>query len=419
MIDIDFSKIEEQKLGGLPLLILEDSHADCYCTINKDYARILQQIHSPTFNLNYQTLYRQLGPRGFKKYLTEFIKKNDIRILYFRDLSSAELDLNFIEDLRTTCFIFTYFGDILEHFNTNYRYWAQVVDVIFVDDYYDKFPFSVYGKEGLFLPPAFDSRVYVPQEIKNKKYDVSFVGRMDRVGRKEFIAFLKRHGIAIEVFGWGSPNGVVDKKEMIAIFNNSKINLNFTGISEIFKNRVESRVKQLKGHCQEIALTKSFVLTEDSPGIHRMFAIGSEVDTFHDENDLLRKIQFYLKNDGQRKEMAEKAYHRAIQEYEIVRVWERILQLVYFRAKNKEYRAMAVVSDGQFRNAVCLGRSRYFLSFTWQGKFRFAWEELSEGVKSGSLFLVPVVIINLMVAVLGKIGRRIIKIAGSGRINDR
>lgn len=329
MIDVDFSKIEEQEFGTLPILILEDSNVDCYCTIDKDYASIIQQIHGPTFNLDYRTIYKQLGCRGFKKYLYEYLEKNNIRIIYFRNMPVSEMDLNFIERLRKDYFIFNYFGDVPEHFHNSYRYLSQALDLILVDDYYDKFEFMIYGIESLLLPAAMDAQVYVPLGIGNKKYDVSFVGRLDRVGRKEFIAFLKQNGIKVEVFGWGSKNGVVDKKEMIEIFNNSKINLNFSGISEVFKNKIESRIKQLKGHCQEIALTKSFVLTEYSLIINRIFEIGSEIDVFYDKNDLLEKVNLYLKNEEKRKQMAQNAYERALKDYDSRRLWKRLLQLIY------------------------------------------------------------------------------------------
>ncbi len=364
MIDVDFSKIPEQKLGTLPILILEDSKSDCYCTINNDYVRIIQQIHSSTFNLNYRNLYKQLGYRGFKKYLYEYLKKNNIRIIYFSDMPISELDLNFIEWLRKDYFIFTYFGDVPEYFDNNYRYLAQVLDLVLVDDYYDKFAFKLYGIESLLLAAVFDAQIYAPLGIENKKYDVSFVGRMDRVGRKESIAFLKQNGIKVEVFGWGSKNGVVDKKEMIEIFNNSKINLNFTGISEVFKNRIESRIKQLKGHCQEIALTKSFVLTENSPVIHRIFEIGTEIDVFYDKNDLLEKVNFYLKNEEKRKQMSQKAYQRALRDYDAHNAWEKFLQLIYYRARNKKYLKADVTIDGHFLELICLGRIKYILYFS-------------------------------------------------------
>lgn len=410
MIDVDFSKIGEQKLGTMPILILKDFNANYYCTINNDYARTIHQVHSPTFSLDYRALYSQLGCLGFKEYLIEYLKKNNILIIYFRDVPSSEIELSFIEELRKDYYIFCYLGDILEHFDSYYCYWGQVLDLVLVDDYYDKFLFKQYGEESLVLPPAYDAEMYAPIGIENKKYDVSFVGRMDRVGRKEFIDFLEENGIKVEVFGWGSKNGVVGKKEMIEIFNNSKINLNFTGPSNIFKNKIQSRVKQIKGHCQEIALTKSFVLTEVSPVIHRLFEIGSEIDVFYDKHDLLDKVNFYLKNDEQRKQMAEKAYRRSLRDLGACGVWERLLQLIYHRAKNKKYRSTDLIIDRGFSKSVCLSRIRYSIFFMRHLKFRLLWEEITVIVRMGGLFLIPAVICSQIIVFFNKLSRKVRKI---------
>jgi hypothetical protein len=197
---------------------------------------------------------------------------------------------------------------------------------------------------------------------------------------------------------------------MIEIFNNSRINLNFTGPSKIFEKKIESKLRQIKGHCQEVALTRSFVLTENSAIIHRLFKIGSEVDTFYDENELLEKINFYLKHNEKRKQMADQAYQRALRDYDIFRVWKTILQLIYYKEKNKKYRNADIIVEGNFLKAVCLGRVKYILYFMGCCKFRLMWEEISAGIKSGSIFLIPVVIIEQIVIILRKLHRRFKKI---------
>ena len=69
--------------------------------------------------------------------------------------------------------------------------------------------------------PAIYKRDAVP-----KQYDVSFVG-LPHSRRRELIHSLRSAGMRVHTFGKGWPVGRVTQDEMIRIFNESRVNLNF------------------------------------------------------------------------------------------------------------------------------------------------------------------------------------------------
>lgn len=401
MIDILQSSIKtkEQDLGGVPLLILGNSDVT-YCTIVKEYSSVIKELHKQTFFVNLPQLYQKLGFNGTKSYLLEYLQKNNIRIIYFQDLFCQEFELNFIEDLREKYFIFGYFADICEHFNSSYRYISQPMDLVLTDTYYEKFLFKIYGIDALFLPPSYDSRIYNNRGFKGREIDVSFVGRADRVGRIEYIDFLKRNKIKLEIFGEGSNNGVISTQRMVEIFNASKINLNFSGVSKICAKTFENKMKQVKGRCAEVALTKSFLLTEYAPGMERLFDIGSEVDVFYDKYDLLKKINYYLQNSIKSQELAQKAQEKALRDYESRQAWKKILMIIYGRFNEKRYIKSILFTDAGFINNVNKCRAVYILKFIMQKKIRAAREEFMLIARSGK-FNIP----QMIFAISGKILR--------------
>jgi spore maturation protein CgeB len=65
----------------------------------------------------------------------------------------------------------------------------------------------------------------------------------------------------------------------------------------------------------EIPACKGFMLHIDNDEINKLFNVGSEIDTFSDENTLCKKVEYYLSNGDQRAKMMERAYSRAVPAY--------------------------------------------------------------------------------------------------------
>ena len=153
---------------------------------------------------------------------------------------------------------------------------------------------------------------------------LSFVGRIDRRNRVEYLDVCNELD-NVNIYGVGSANGPVSDIEMKEIFNNTKINLNFTGVQDfqpyVYARPIDQIVRSPKGRCQEIGMCGGFVLSEYAPGIEEMFLIGEEIDVFKNENELRQKLKFYLKNPKLVVEMAHRHQKNCKEKYTIQQVW--------------------------------------------------------------------------------------------------
>lgn len=151
--------------------------------------------------------------------------------------------------------------------------------------------------ENVFLAQfAANHYIYRNYNLK-KKYDVVFIGQ--KFGnRGTYIDYLKQNDVDIHVYGLGWSGGRVSQSEMIEIFNQSKIVLNFSS------SYANPELKYLKGRMFEIPACGAFLLTEVCEDLEEYFNIGENVDIFSSREELLGKINYYLENDDVRTSMA-------------------------------------------------------------------------------------------------------------------
>jgi len=174
------------------------------------------------------------------------------------------------------------------------------------------------AKHVYFLPCAASPKVHypiIPLKKRKYKYDVTFQG--SHSDRRETI--LKKLDVKINGFRWANSGldivqgvwqgnkNVIDREAISRFFNNSKINLNIHNEHAI-SDGINLRVF-------ECILTKSFILTDYLPGMEKMFKIGKELAVYKNEEDLKKKIDYYLKNPKERKNIIEKGYKRVLKEH--------------------------------------------------------------------------------------------------------
>lgn len=190
---------------------------------------------------------------------------------------------------------------------------------------------------------GFNNFLYKPLNL-SKIYDVSFVGQ-PYGNRKQIIKKLEKAGIKVECFGKGWPIGKVSLEEMIKIFSQSKINLNFAKssgkitpkyIARVFlKKRIDKSIqidnpknwinniksllarkkKQFKDRNFGIPACSSFLLTDYMKDLEEYYEIGKEIVCFKNIEDLIYKIKYYLKNDKERENIARAGYERTIRDH--------------------------------------------------------------------------------------------------------
>jgi spore maturation protein CgeB len=198
------------------------------------------------------------------------------------------------------------------------------------------------------------------------KYDVTFVGQ-PHGNRRQLIERLRKGGIDVRVWGTGWETGRLSQEEMIHVFNQSRINLNlsnsvvkistaaerakeqgrrlvsnglgmFPGGRQIKsfgkrllngghktaeasqssdKDRKNSHafIEQIKGRNFEVPGCGGFVLTGRPENLEDYYRIGNEVACYRDGEDLVAKIQYFLKNEEERASIALAGYRRTLREH--------------------------------------------------------------------------------------------------------
>jgi len=171
--------------------------------------------------------------------------------------------------------------------------------------------------------------------------DVSFIGQPNP-WRLYVAKYLQKRGTNLQCFGYGWPNGRITSKQMISIFNRSKINLNLSNsvqydlnyltninfswqkhksiaenIYQIFGPQINTLLspkknEQIKARVFEITGSGGFALTYDVKYLSNYFNLSKEIQTYKSPDDLLKKINFFLKNNTMREKIAKMGYKRTI-----------------------------------------------------------------------------------------------------------
>jgi len=152
---------------------------------------------------------------------------------------------------------------------------------------------------------------------KTYRYDVIFVGHYESDGREEYIKMLIDHNINCKLYGnawecskyyklfsekFGSIEPIYGDEYNLAL-NGAKIALVF--LSKINNDTYTRR-------CFEIPATMTFMLSEYTDDLNEMFREGVEAEYFRSKEEMIDKIQYYLKHDDKREQIAQSGYKKLI-----------------------------------------------------------------------------------------------------------
>jgi glycosyltransferase involved in cell wall biosynthesis len=183
-----------------------------------------------------------------------------------------------------------------------------------------------------YLPFFYDPEVHYPVEVKDeneRKYygsDVAFIGTYDEE-REWWLNHLKDYDLKIWGNDWWKANKDLQKKwmkkpaygeEFRKICNSTKIVLNI-----IRKQNIPSHNMRTF----EAPACKAFVLSTRTDEVKEFFEEDKEVACFSTPEELKEKIDFYLKNDDLRKQIAENGYQKVKIHTPIERV-KKILEVI-------------------------------------------------------------------------------------------
>jgi hypothetical protein len=338
------------------------------------------KLNVETIDLQY--LWKKYSLKKINTIILEIVKNRKIDIVFIGLDYRIVLDTNTLFKLKRHTLLVCYIGDDEHYANTIYNTYCQFFDLILCANYFPYLKYTHMGLNANFFPSGYASADF--EKIKKvKTKDVIFVGSTNhKVNRSRYLEYIDANKIDLGVYGSGSENGILDRYQMYNAFWSAKINLNFVGISEVnmfdqnFKSHL--RFRQIKGRCQEIALSGGFILCEYVPGIEKLFMIDEEISIFKNENELLEKINYYLNNESKRKMMAKKANIRAQKDYLGEVIWENFSDTVIKLHGEKNYKNFVSIKyDDAFWHTFNSQTILRVLLFLINFKFKNAWLEIS------------------------------------------
>jgi len=269
--------------------------------------------------LSYVWIFARLGPNKFEKWLLGLAKKYQFNWVFIDVMRfNFEISHKVIRGLHDLgCkIVFLSFDNSSEQDVVQYHY--QLGDAVICTEPYSMYHFETAGIPTVNYKPSY--RLEDFQNSVDKDIDVSFVGWL-KADRKQFLAFVERQGINVEVAGIGSAAGKLPFPEFSSLLARSKIGLNFTKTdhdpSTLQVNPGFVWRMMPKGRPVELALSRTFCLSEWCPEIGEIFDIGKEIDVFSTPEELVQKIEYYLANEKIREAMVERAFVRAVKEYRL------------------------------------------------------------------------------------------------------
>jgi len=159
-------------------------------------------------------------------------------------------------------------------------------------------------------------RYNVVKYLKTRK-DVTFYGGAEQPARRGYL-FQK----AREFLGGARETGsrTIRGDEYISAIRSAKVGIGVNGFQNVDKYTSDRLV-----HYAEFG---TFYLSWMFPGIERMFSYGREIVCFNSISDLESKIEYYLVNEQERKEIAERCQRRMLEEYNTKNVTRYMLEVI-------------------------------------------------------------------------------------------
>ncbi len=274
----------------------------------------------------------EYGSEGMKQRFFSLLKEKKPDYIFLL-LDATEFGLDILQRIKETSpktKIIVIFGDDDIHFFTRSRYYALFIDYCLIAQTQY---LSLYKKDGLTNAISFLWGIntnHLRYLNLDKKYDVSFIGTPIPISRVDLIRFLIKNKIKVNIWGRGWRDypdlnrvygGSIDYKEMTKIINQTKIYLGFT------KNSFG--MPHSTGKFFEGSACKTFCLIEHFPEYFKYFNKNSEMISFNNKQDLLKKVEYYLIHEKERERIAKNAYKKTIKNHNYHIIYKKIFQEIF------------------------------------------------------------------------------------------
>lgn len=198
--------------------------------------------------------------------------------------------------------------------------------------------FKKYHKHAEVLLPYYIDKKNYPidkTEIIPKTPEVVFLGHYEDDERCEFISALAKKGIKVGVPKEHFSKFKKQSDNVIPIENSMTDYNRYLGsckIPLIFFSKINHDTYTRR--CFEIPAAGAFILSPYTEDMSKMFEEGKEAVFFHDKEEFVNKVCYYLANDEEREEIAKNGRRRLLQDGHDIK--DRALQILQVFEKVRE-----------------------------------------------------------------------------------
>jgi spore maturation protein CgeB len=192
-----------------------------------------------------------------------------------------------------------------------------------------------WGSRALYLPWGYNPRncYSIPGTIK--KYDVVFIGKHkvndargqahveDGAQREQVLVRLaeacERRGWTFQVFGYGweqhpqlkkHAGGVPSQEDMVRILNETRVVFNPAWSSDGNPDAVQTKLRHF-----EVPGCGAFQITNENPELAQLYIPNKEIIFYKTDDDLLEKVEFFVRNNTAREDIAAAGHARSLREH--------------------------------------------------------------------------------------------------------
>jgi spore maturation protein CgeB len=178
----------------------------------------------------------------------------------------------------------------------------------------------------IYMSMACNHRVYVKKDLL-KKYDVSFIGGW-HPHREWLIRWIERSGVKVHAWGENWEEGPIPHEGLVDVVNQSKINLNLQNETSwdlryllssprAILNTLRSRKHFAPVNLRvfEINTCGGFQLLPYMEGLEKRYDINNELVIFHDPEQLVERVHYYLAHADEREAIARRGYERSLRDH--------------------------------------------------------------------------------------------------------
>jgi spore maturation protein CgeB len=298
-----------------------------------DQKRGINTIGQLGFHKSLQKLGHSVSTFYYDYYLKGNLKKLQVDLkekadqvqpdLIFFILFRDQFEIETLEYLKSKYKTMNWFGDDTWRFDSFTQKYAPHFTYCVTTD---KFALPKYRKLGVQnVVWAQWAAIDDDREVMNLPYqfEVTFIGAKNPY-RQYLINYFKNHGIKVECFGNGWPNGMISNDKMINVFNTSKINLNLSNSASwdlryLLKNpknilhsfHTKKQFSQTKARNFEINFYNGFQLADYVPSLEDYYHIGKEIACYTNPDEAILLMVYYLENDEERERIKLSGFKKA------------------------------------------------------------------------------------------------------------